>query len=88
MHPTNLLKTATLLLLTLSLAPVAHGPTDPERPDGRVIVLGIDGGDYETVRELIDAGRLPNLAKLAEEGTFAPLTSTISPAIQRIRSSG
>jgi len=79
MHPTKLLKTAALVLITLSLAPVAHEPTDPERPDGRVIVLGIDGGDYETVKELIDAGRLPNLAKLAQEGTFAPLTSTISP---------
>jgi predicted AlkP superfamily phosphohydrolase/phosphomutase len=79
MHPTNLLKTATLLLLALNATPVAHGLSDPERSDGRVIVLGIDGGDYETVRELIDAGRLPNLAKLAESGTFAPLTSTISP---------
>jgi len=79
MHPTNLIKTATLLLLTLSAALPSPGLTDPERDEGRVIVLGIDGGDYETARELIAAGRLPNLAKLAEQGTFAPLTSTISP---------
>ena len=79
MHATNLLKSATLLLLTLSAAPLEPSLPDPAKEEGRVIVLGIDGGDYETAKELIEAGKLPNLAKLAQQGTFAPLTSTISP---------
>jgi len=83
MQLTRLIKSTSLLLLALSAAP-ALSASDPgsgevEASDGRVIVLGIDGGDYATARELIEAGRLPNLAKLAEEGTFGPLTSTISP---------
>lgn len=58
--------------------PVAP-PTTASAPQGRVLVLGFDGADYETVSEMIAAGELPHLARLAEEGTFAPLTSTILP---------
>jgi len=79
MHPTNLLKNISILLLSLVTASASSAPADLEKVDGRVIVLGIDGGDYATVRDLIDAGRLPNLAELAQQGTFAPLSSTISP---------
>lgn len=44
--------------------------------EGRVVVLGFDGADARTVERLIEAGKLPNLARLAEEGTLAPLLST------------
>ena len=60
-----------LLLLTLfSLAPTSVAQ------DGRVIVLGFDGADARTTQKMIDAGELPNLARLAADGTFAPLEST------------
>ena len=78
MQSTHLIKFSSLLLLAFIATPALTAP-EPVEADGRVIVLGIDGGDYATARDLIEAGRLPNLAKLAEEGTFAPLTSTISP---------
>ncbi len=45
----------------------------------RVIVLGFDGLDYELTRTLMQAGRLPNFARLAKSGGFAPLTTTIPP---------
>jgi predicted AlkP superfamily phosphohydrolase/phosphomutase len=45
----------------------------------KVIVLGFDGMDYQLTRELIAQGRLPNLAKLAQTGSFAPLGSSIPP---------
>ncbi len=64
--------------LPLAAAP-SPAASRPAPADGRVIVLGIDGGDYATVSEMIAAGELPHLARLAEEGTFAPLTSTILP---------
>ncbi len=60
-----------LFLLAIGVALVA-GP----RQAGRVIVLGFDGADARTVQKMIDAGELPNLAKLAQQGTFAPLRST------------
>ena len=45
----------------------------------KVIVLGFDGMDYQLTRELIAQGRLPNLAKLSQAGSFAPLGSSIPP---------
>ncbi|MBI5434352.1 MAG: alkaline phosphatase family protein [Planctomycetes bacterium] len=56
-------------------APLASGtsPTD----GGRVIVLGFDGADARTIRELMARGELPNLKRLADQGTFAPLSSVV-----------
>ena len=45
----------------------------------RLIVLGIDGMDYELSRRLIAEGRLPNLARLAETGTFSALETSVPP---------
>ncbi|MEM7203048.1 MAG: alkaline phosphatase family protein [Planctomycetota bacterium] len=42
----------------------------------RVIVLGFDGADHATVRELMDRGELPNLAALAKRGSFDRLETT------------
>lgn len=46
----------------------------------RVLCLGLDGADYDLVRQLLGQGRLPTIARLAREGTFGPLRSTI-PAV-------
>ena len=42
-----------------------------------MIVLGFDGADARTVGEMMDRGELPNLARLRDSGTFAPLRTTI-----------
>jgi predicted AlkP superfamily phosphohydrolase/phosphomutase len=42
----------------------------------RVLCLGLDGADYDLVRELLAQGRLPTLARLSRRGTFGPLRST------------
>ena len=39
-------------------------------PQKEVIVVGLDGGDYETVKSLIDQNKVPNLRKIILEGTF------------------
>jgi predicted AlkP superfamily phosphohydrolase/phosphomutase len=78
----------TLLLVCLPLgrptAPAA--PPTPAAPAsavvegaGRVIVLGFDGADAATVAELMERGELPNLARIAEQGCFAPLTTVTPP---------
>lgn len=46
----------------------------------RVMVLGMDGLDPRIMRQMIDAGEMPNFAKLAANGSFMPLESTIPPA--------
>jgi predicted AlkP superfamily phosphohydrolase/phosphomutase len=45
----------------------------------KVIVLGFDGLDHELTRQMIDTGRLPGLARLAQTGGFAPLGTSIPP---------
>ncbi len=69
-----LLVLAAPLVLTASAAPVV--PQDGKAQTGRLIVLGFDGADARTTAELMDAGLLPNLAKLRDTGTFAPLGTT------------
>jgi len=41
----------------------------------RLIVVGVDGGDWLNLRPLIDAGKLPNFARLVREGASGPLRS-------------
>lgn len=64
------------LLVPLAALLLSLGGATGAAESGRVVVLGFDGADARTVQKMIDAGELPNLAELAEEGTFAPLVST------------
>lgn len=52
---------------------------DDAQPARKVFVLGCDGMDPKLVRKLMDAGRMPNFAKLASEGGFWPLITSIPP---------
>jgi predicted AlkP superfamily phosphohydrolase/phosphomutase len=58
-----------LLALTLLLTLSASGQQ-------RVIVLGFDGVDARYTERWMNEGKLPNLARLRENGTFRPLTPT------------
>ncbi len=49
----------------------------------RVVVVGLDGFDPRKAKEYMDAGRLPHLKRLAEEGSFAPL-ATACPSISPV----
>lgn len=60
-------------LISAARAQVAPAPAG----QGRLFVLGFDGADARTTAELMDKGLLPNLAKLRETGTFAPLGTTM-----------
>ena len=69
-----------LLLLVGGLLPLVLCTSSPAAAQahakGRVILLGFDGADARTTRKLMDEGQLPNLKRLAEEGSFQPLVST------------
>lgn len=51
--------------------------TAPAAP--RVVVLGFDGADAKLTRQLMDEGRLPNLARLEGDGGYWPLLPTNPP---------
>jgi predicted AlkP superfamily phosphohydrolase/phosphomutase len=43
----------------------------------RILALAFDGADYDLVRRWMAEGRLPTISRLAREGAFGPLRSTI-----------
>jgi predicted AlkP superfamily pyrophosphatase or phosphodiesterase len=51
---------------------------------GRLLLIGIDGASPGLTRELMQAGRLPNLAKLAAGGIWGPVRSMIPLESPRI----
>lgn len=53
--------------------------TSPDTTPARVLVLGLDGGTWNLLRPMMAHGWLPNLARLAGEGTTAILRSTLPP---------
>ena len=61
--------------LTSAAAPLA--------PDVHVLVVGLDGADWEIVDPLMAAGRMPNLMRLVRDGTRAKLLS-ISPILSPV----
>ncbi len=54
---------------------VARGEQEKEAAE-RLVVLGFDGADPDTIAAMIEAGELPQLARLAARGTLAPLETT------------
>lgn len=50
---------------------------------GRVVILGLDGLSPKIAREMMAAGKLPHFARLAAEGTFKPLATTV-PAVSPV----
>jgi len=71
-------RTAAALLLALALM-ACGGRGDADRPGPGVFVLGIDGVDPEIVDRLMAEGRMPNFARLAQEGSYQRLGTANPP---------
>ncbi len=68
-----------VLVVALALASCGGGP-----PEGKVIFLGIDGLDPLAIDLLMSEGKLPNFARLRQDGAYGRLTSQkplLSPII-------
>lgn len=70
------------LSLTSNLADFVHVRRRTEAahrlarpPIGRLLLVGWDGADWNVIGPLLDAGRLPNLARLVREGAYGRLRS-------------
>jgi predicted AlkP superfamily phosphohydrolase/phosphomutase len=46
-------------------------------PNGKTLVIGLDGVTFDLVRPWAAAGHLPNMARLMQEGAWGPLMSTV-----------
>lgn len=72
------------VLATASLVPAACSRGPKAQPAARVLLVGIDGVEWNVVRPLIAQGRLPHLRALMERGSFgrlATMTPTLSPIL-------
>ncbi len=45
----------------------------------KVLLIGVDGADYNIIKELFSKNELSNFAGIAQEGSFSKLISTIPP---------
>ena len=84
----RLLPIAILLLLLTTLSCGGPGKSAAQLPPladrNKVILFGVDGADWQVIRPLVEAGRLPNFKKVMEGGTSGTLLSmepTLSPAL-------
>jgi predicted AlkP superfamily phosphohydrolase/phosphomutase len=50
-----------------------------EEPISPLLVLGLDGATFDVIHPMVAAGKLPNLARMMERGSWAPLRSTTPP---------
>ncbi len=57
---------------------VANGGA-PGHVKSRVLIFGIDGGTFNVIEPLLEAGRLPNLARLKAEGAAGVLYTVYPP---------
>ena len=57
----------------------AEATDEAEAPRRKVLVLGLDGATFDILHPLAEAGKLPNLARLMEEGAWGVLDSTMPP---------
>ncbi|MBI2215169.1 MAG: alkaline phosphatase family protein, partial [Acidobacteria bacterium] len=72
----SLWRKAILATLTAAvLLTAGHTHSQGKRP--RMIVVGFDGVDAAFTEKWMNEGKLPNLAKLREQGTFRPLLPTL-----------
>ena len=46
----------------------------------KTLVLGLDGADFDILNPMFEAGRMPTLQGIAEDGVSGPLTSTVPPS--------
>ena len=67
---------AAAVLAATVCAPRTSGGKPLRRAGQRVFVLGFDGMDPTLARQYMDEGKLPNLKRLSETGTFAKLETT------------
>ncbi len=70
----RLVRAATFAVIAAAFVSVALGAGRP-----KVVVLGFDGADARLVEKWMQEGQLPNLAKLRDDGSFAPLQPTNPP---------
>ena len=70
---------AFVLAAALAMLPACRSAHAEWRGEQRLIILGIDGMDPQLLRQFMREGKMPNFSKLAAQGDFRELTTSIPP---------
>lgn len=68
-----------LLIVAGALTVLASGCSRPEPGEPRLLLIGMDGMDPVLLQQYMDDGKLPNFEKLARQGGFKPLATSMPP---------
>ena len=71
------------LLWTFSVANPIARCADTPKPKPKVLVIGVNGMEWDILRPLVLEGRLPNLAHVIQNGTYGKLRTVSAPKISR-----
>jgi len=74
------------LSFIFSLIPVASFGQTGAKPRPKVVVVGVNGMEWDVLRPLLLQGKLPNLARVIDNGTYGKLRTVSSPNCPRVYS--
>ena len=75
-----------LLVVTLVGAPLFAQNQSSAKPKPKVVVIGVNGMEWDILRPLLVQGKLPNLAKVIKNGTYGKLQTVSAPNCPRVYS--
>ena len=76
----------TLSLIVLSCWPALGPAQSTSKPKPRVLVIGVNGMEWDILRPLLVKGELPNLASVIKKGVHGKLKTTSAPNCPRVYS--
>src|SRR5579864_2440354 len=75
-----------LALILLVAAPVFAQNQSFAKPKPKVVVVGVNGMEWDILRPLLLQGKLPNLSKVIKSGTYGKLRTVSAPNCPRVYS--
>jgi predicted AlkP superfamily phosphohydrolase/phosphomutase len=74
------------LIFLLFVAPLLAQNQSTAKPKPKVIVVGVNGMEWDILRPLLLQGKLPNLSKVIKSGTYGKLRTVSAPNCPRVYS--
>jgi predicted AlkP superfamily phosphohydrolase/phosphomutase len=75
-----------LALILMVAAPVFAQNQSFAKPKPKVVVVGVNGMEWDILRPLLLQGKLPNLSKVIKNGTYGKLRTVSAPNCPRVYS--
>src|SRR5215472_16575031 len=74
-----------LAILSFSLAAIAQAkPQSETKAKPKVVILAVNGAEWDILRPLIIQGEMPNLKRVLDNGTFGKLKTTSAPNCPKV----